>query len=418
MPRGEGFVCVSASRGGPDASMPREEDYLCECTSRRGLQCVDASRRGLPCVNASRRGLGVCKCLEKRAWRVCLEKRASVWICASGRGLWCRYMPRGEGLVCVCLDKRATVHGCVPREEGFMNGCLEKRALVYECVPREEGLEASGRGLREWVPRKEGFVNGCLRKRTLVSLGERASWMGASKRGPRCMSVCLRKRASKPWGEGFVNGCLGKRASVYVCVPREEGLLNECVPREEGLVFVEASGRGLREWVPREEDFGKPRGEGFVDGCLGKRASVYECVPQEEGFVGISLLLSCFSWEMYRGKSQRGDLDVNFYDGGVMQGEGFRLPPIWQDLAIYPRGGYVQESFDILPGYVSVLVTRYTSGAYLAKESGKFDLGTNYLDKAIDLLISVLVCSKLYKPKIIDLAVGVTEETIKMATEQ
>ncbi|KAM7497310.1 hypothetical protein LguiA_021724 [Lonicera macranthoides] len=54
-----------------------------------------------------------------------------------------------------------------------------------------------------------------------------------------------------------------------------------------------------------------------------------------------------------------------------MQGEGFRLPPIWQDLAIYPRGGYVQESFDILPGYVSVLVTRYTSGAYLAKESGK-----------------------------------------------
>ena len=51
---------------------------------------------------------------------------------------------------------------------------------------------------------------------------------------------------------------------------------------------------------------------------------------------------------------------------GVMQGEGLRLPPIWQDLAIYPKGRYVQESFDILSGYVSVLVTRYTSGAYLA----------------------------------------------------
>ncbi|KAM7510172.1 hypothetical protein LguiB_009047 [Lonicera macranthoides] len=32
--------------------------------------------------------------------------------------------------------------------------------------------------------------------------------------------------------------------------------------------------------------------------------------------MGISLLLTCFSWEMYRGKSQRADLVVSFYDGG------------------------------------------------------------------------------------------------------
>ena len=41
---------------------------------------------------------------------------------------------------------------------------------------------------------------------------------------------------------------------------------------------------------------------------------------------------------------------------------GLRLPPIWQDFAIHPRGGYMQESFNILPEYVSVLLTRYTSG--------------------------------------------------------
>ena len=35
-----------------------------------------------------------------------------------------------------------------------------------------------------------------------------------------------------------------------------------------------------------------------------------------------------------------------------------------------PRVGTCKNLFDILPGYVSVLVTRYTSGAYLAKESG------------------------------------------------
>ncbi|KAM7498845.1 hypothetical protein LguiA_023259 [Lonicera macranthoides] len=43
---------------------------------------------------------------------------------------------------------------------------------------------------------------------------------------------------------------------------------------------------------------------------------------------------------------------------------------------------------------------------------------TNDHDRASDLLISVLVCSELYKPKIIELAVGAAEELTQMATEQ
>ena len=45
----------------------------------------------------------------------------------------------------------------------------------------------------------------------------------------------------------------------------------------------------------------------------------------------------------------------------MVEGVKFRLPPIWLGLAIYPKGEYVQEPFDIRSGYVSVFVTRYIS---------------------------------------------------------
>lgn len=65
------------------------------------------------------------------------------------------------------------------------------------------------------------------------------------------------------------------------------------------------------------------------------------------------------------------NFDYSYMQCSVMQGESFKLPPFWPDLAIYPkaRARYIQKSFDILPEYVSVLVSRYKSRAYLAKES-------------------------------------------------
>ena len=52
-----------------------------------------------------------------------------------------------------------------------------------------------------------------------------------------------------------------------------------------------------------------------------------------------------------------------------LKGVRFKAPSFLARSRYIPKGEYVQGPFDIHSGYVSVLVTRYTSVWYMAKES-------------------------------------------------